>query len=173
MSLSEWSSNTATSRLCKKQSPGDDNSNNGEWGTGTSLYAWWRKVRFPPIADIAGHLHFALMNRNLMFLVLLSAMLLWAAPAAAKIADSARQEAATGSPSAPYEEESVAGASRIEGFRIVQLISEGWLNKQIAYHIGINLKTVESHRAAAMRKMEARTTAGVVRWALRNNLVQA
>lgn len=55
---------------------------------------------------------------------------------------------------------------------IVQLIAEGCLNKEIASRLGINIKTVETHRATAMRKLKIRTTAGVVRWAVRNNLIE-
>lgn len=55
---------------------------------------------------------------------------------------------------------------------IVQLIAEGNLNKVIAWHLGITIKTVETHRSSAMRKLKVRTTADVVRWALRNNLAQ-
>ena len=54
---------------------------------------------------------------------------------------------------------------------IVQLIAEGSINKQIAYRLGITVKTVETHRAAAMRKLELKTTAGLVLWAVRNNLI--
>jgi len=56
---------------------------------------------------------------------------------------------------------------------IVQLIAEGRLNKQIADQLGLQRKTVESHRARAMRRLNVRTTAEVVRWAIRHNLVLA
>lgn len=55
---------------------------------------------------------------------------------------------------------------------VVQLIAEGRLNKQIAARLGVAVKTVETHRASAMRKLELRTTADVVRWAVRNHLIQ-
>lgn len=55
---------------------------------------------------------------------------------------------------------------------IVQLISEGNTNKQIAHRLGVTVKTVESHRSKAVRKLQLRTTADLVRWALRTNLVQ-
>ena len=56
---------------------------------------------------------------------------------------------------------------------IVQLIAEGGLNKLIAHRLGVTIKTVETHRASAMRKLKIRTTAQLVRWAIRNNLVSA
>ncbi|MCH8616017.1 response regulator transcription factor [Sphingomonas sp. SM33] len=56
---------------------------------------------------------------------------------------------------------------------VVQLIAEGKLNKQVAAHLNIALKTVETHRSTAMRKLKVRTTAELVRWAVRTNLIQA
>jgi DNA-binding NarL/FixJ family response regulator len=55
---------------------------------------------------------------------------------------------------------------------IVQLIAEGKLNKQIAHMLNISVKTVETHRAAAMHKLKLRTTAALVLYAVRNNLVE-
>ena len=54
---------------------------------------------------------------------------------------------------------------------VVQLISEGRLNKQIAHLLALSVKTVETHRAMAMRKLGLHTTADLVRYALRNNIV--
>jgi DNA-binding NarL/FixJ family response regulator len=56
---------------------------------------------------------------------------------------------------------------------VVQLIAEGRTNKQIASVLNISLKTVETHRATAMRKLNLTSTAGVVRYAIRNQLVEA
>jgi DNA-binding NarL/FixJ family response regulator len=54
---------------------------------------------------------------------------------------------------------------------IVQLIAEGNSNKEIARHLGVSIKTVETHRSAAMRKLGVSTTADLVRYAVRNYLV--
>jgi DNA-binding NarL/FixJ family response regulator len=67
--------------------------------------------------------------------------------------------------------------SRLESFtvrelEVVQLIAEGNSNKQIARLLGISIKTVESHRAAAMRKAGARTAAEIVRFAIKHNQIQ-
>jgi DNA-binding NarL/FixJ family response regulator len=56
---------------------------------------------------------------------------------------------------------------------VVQLIAEGRTNKQIAGVLNISLKTVETHRATAMRKLNLTSTAAVVRYAIRNQLVEA
>jgi DNA-binding NarL/FixJ family response regulator len=67
--------------------------------------------------------------------------------------------------------------SKLESFTIrelevAQLIAEGNGNKQIARMLNISIKTVESHRAAAMRKAGTRTAAEFVRFAIKHNLIQ-
>lgn len=54
---------------------------------------------------------------------------------------------------------------------IVQMIAEGRINKEIGRILNISIKTVESHRAAAMHKLELKTTADLVRYAVRNAIV--
>jgi DNA-binding NarL/FixJ family response regulator len=56
---------------------------------------------------------------------------------------------------------------------VVQLIAEGKINKQVAQLLNISIKTVETHRATAMQKLKVRTTAELVRYAVRNNIVEA
>ncbi|WP_380874308.1 DNA-binding response regulator [Sphingomonas sp. DBB INV C78] len=56
---------------------------------------------------------------------------------------------------------------------VVQLIAEGQINKRIAHILDISVKTVETHRAAAMHKLRLKTTAELVRYALRNNIIEA
>jgi DNA-binding NarL/FixJ family response regulator len=55
---------------------------------------------------------------------------------------------------------------------IVQLIAEGNSNKKISKLLNVSVKTVESHRATAMRKLNVTSTAGLVRYAIRNNLIE-
>jgi DNA-binding NarL/FixJ family response regulator len=54
---------------------------------------------------------------------------------------------------------------------VVQLIAEGNSNKKVAEILAISLKTVETHRATAMRKLNLASTAALVRYAVRNKLV--
>lgn len=54
---------------------------------------------------------------------------------------------------------------------IVQLISEGHTNKEVANILEISIKTVETHRASAMHKLNLRTTADLVRYAIRNDII--
>ena len=49
---------------------------------------------------------------------------------------------------------------------VLNLISEGYSNKQGALRMKISPRTFESHRAEAMRKLGARNTADLVRAAL-------
>ena len=55
---------------------------------------------------------------------------------------------------------------------IVQLLAEGKANKEIASILGISVKTVETHRAAIMRKTEINSIVELVHYAIRNNLVK-
>lgn len=55
---------------------------------------------------------------------------------------------------------------------VVQLIAEGHTNKQIGAVLNLSIKTIESHRAAAMRKLNLTSTAGIVRYAIRNKLIE-
>ena len=56
---------------------------------------------------------------------------------------------------------------------VVQQVAEGRINKVIAARLNISIKTVETHRASAMRKLNLKTTADLVRYAVRNQLIQA
>jgi len=56
---------------------------------------------------------------------------------------------------------------------VVQLVAEGKTNKQIADILSISTKTVETHRALALRKLNVDTTAALIRYAIRNGLVEA
>jgi DNA-binding NarL/FixJ family response regulator len=56
---------------------------------------------------------------------------------------------------------------------IVRLLAAGRGNKAVAVALAISVKTVESHRANIMRKLELDTIVGLVRYAVRNALVEA
>ena len=55
---------------------------------------------------------------------------------------------------------------------IVRLIAEGHSNKEMSEILRLSLKTIETYRAAAMRKLNSRSTAALVRYAVRNRLVE-
>ena len=56
---------------------------------------------------------------------------------------------------------------------VVQLVAQGHSNKSVAGVLNISLKTVETHRASVMRKLNFASSADLVRYAVRNNLVEA
>ena len=53
---------------------------------------------------------------------------------------------------------------------VVQLLAEGSSNKAIARALDLSVKTVETHRAAIMRKLELHSLAELVRFAIRNQI---
>jgi DNA-binding NarL/FixJ family response regulator len=55
---------------------------------------------------------------------------------------------------------------------VVQLVAEGLSNKEVGKQLDLSVKTVETHRGAAMRKAGLSSTADLVRYAVRNHLVQ-
>ena len=54
---------------------------------------------------------------------------------------------------------------------VLRLIAEGLSTKEIAFKLGLSVKTVESHRAQLMERLEIRDVAGLVRFAIRSGLV--
>jgi DNA-binding NarL/FixJ family response regulator len=74
-----------------------------------------------------------------------------------------------------YVEGSKRAASPLTGRErtVVQLIAEGHSNNEMALLLGISLKTVETHRAAAMRKLKLSSSAALVRYAIRNKIAEA
>ena len=56
---------------------------------------------------------------------------------------------------------------------ILQLIAEGKSTKEIAFDLGLSTKTIETHRERLMERLNIREVAGLVRYALRAQLVSA
>ena len=54
---------------------------------------------------------------------------------------------------------------------ILQLIAEGHSSKQIAQRLESSVKTIESHRASLMERLDIHDIAGLVRYAIRQGLV--
>jgi DNA-binding NarL/FixJ family response regulator len=55
---------------------------------------------------------------------------------------------------------------------IVQLLAEGRSNKEVAARLNISAKTAETHRANIMRKLDLHSVTELVRFAVRNNIVE-
>src|ERR1700731_206922 len=56
---------------------------------------------------------------------------------------------------------------------IVRLLAEGHSNKEVASSLGISIRTTETLRATLMRKLELESLAALVRYAIRNNIIEA
>jgi len=55
---------------------------------------------------------------------------------------------------------------------IVQLVAEGNSNKAIAENLGISVRTAETHRASILRKLNLDSVADLVRYAVRNKIIE-
>ena len=55
---------------------------------------------------------------------------------------------------------------------VLQLLAEGRANKEIATALGISTKTAETHRARIMAKLELHSMSDLVRYAIRNHVIQ-
>jgi two-component system, NarL family, invasion response regulator UvrY len=57
-------------------------------------------------------------------------------------------------------------------FEILKMIASGKAVSQIALELSLSVKTVSTHRARMLKKMEMRTNAELVHYAIRNRLVE-
>src|SRR6516225_8533930 len=55
---------------------------------------------------------------------------------------------------------------------VVQLLAEGKSSKEVAVVLNLSVKTAETHRTNVMRKLDLHSVADLVRYAVRNNIVQ-
>lgn len=55
---------------------------------------------------------------------------------------------------------------------VIQLLAEGKSNKQVADLLSISVRTAENHRARLMKKLGVGSLSGLVRYAVRNNIIQ-
>lgn len=78
----------------------------------------------------------------------------------ARFVANAAPAAATGTQVTPREREVIAHIARGES------------NREIAAALGISSRTAETHRASIMRKLGASSTAEIVRYAIRNGLIE-
>ena len=56
---------------------------------------------------------------------------------------------------------------------VLQLVAEGWANKQIAGELKISVKTVEKHRQQLMNKLDIHETAGLTRHAIAVGVIES
>jgi two-component system response regulator NreC len=56
---------------------------------------------------------------------------------------------------------------------ILGLLAEGKSNKEVANALGLSVRTAETHRANLMRKLNASSLAELVRYAIRNRIIES
>jgi DNA-binding NarL/FixJ family response regulator len=75
--------------------------------------------------------------------------------------------------SAPESEESSTSVVLTSREReVVQLLAEGKSNKEVADRLGISTRTAEGHRGEIMKKLKLGSLADLIRYAIRNGIVQ-
>ena len=68
-------------------------------------------------------------------------------------------------------EESELGLLTGREREVLQLVAEGFSNKEIAAHLHVSTKTVDTHRANLMGKLDVHKTSSLVRFAIREGLI--
>ena len=71
----------------------------------------------------------------------------------------------------PHQTESSMDALTARQREILQMIAEGKSTKEIAYQLNVSVKTVETHRAALMERLDIHDIAGLVLYAVRHGLI--
>jgi DNA-binding NarL/FixJ family response regulator len=85
---------------------------------------------------------------------------------AKRLRDQCREAYATGQ--APRK----SGELTSREAEVLQLIAEGFSNKQIAAELNISIKTVEKHRQQVMNKLNIHDVAGLTRYAISKGMVE-
>jgi DNA-binding NarL/FixJ family response regulator len=68
------------------------------------------------------------------------------------------------------EGDTVASVLSAREREVLQLIAEGWSTKQIASHLYVSVKTIETHRRQIMKKLDLHTIADLTKYAIREGL---
>ena len=67
-----------------------------------------------------------------------------------------------------YSADPLSGRER----QVLQLVAEGNTTKKVASLLGLSVKTAESHRTRIMEKLDIHEIAGLVRYAIRQGIIQ-
>jgi DNA-binding NarL/FixJ family response regulator len=73
----------------------------------------------------------------------------------------------------PVDNQPAGGRLTARQREIVQLLAEGKSSKEVAVALGLSVKTAETHRANIMRKLDCHSVSEVVRYAIRNKIIEA
>ncbi len=87
------------------------------------------------------------------------------------------QGCATPAKTRKYSSRSLGERGRNDGLtarelQVLQLVSEGAANKQVAAALGISIKTVQKHRQQLMDKLDIHDTAGLTRYAIGAGVIE-
>ena len=75
-------------------------------------------------------------------------------------------------PERPIQPQPARGRLTAREREIVQLLAEGKSNKEVATALNISVKTAETHRTNIMNKLDLHSISELVRYAVRNNIVE-
>jgi DNA-binding NarL/FixJ family response regulator len=75
-------------------------------------------------------------------------------------------------PSRTADEPATHNKLTVREREIVQLLAEGKSNKEVATMLNISVKTAETHRSRIMAKLQLRSIGELVRYAVRNKIVE-
>jgi DNA-binding NarL/FixJ family response regulator len=78
-------------------------------------------------------------------------------------------------PGKAEEKDAQGSASRLTPRQreILQLLAEGKSSKEVAVALGLSVKTAETHRANIMSRLNCHSVSDLVRYAIRNQIIQA
>lgn len=71
----------------------------------------------------------------------------------------------------PQQNESSMDALTARQREILQMIAEGKSTKEIAFQLNVSVKTVETHRAGLMERLDIHDVAGLVLYAVRHGII--
>jgi len=73
----------------------------------------------------------------------------------------------------PIEGEQNNGSLSAREREVIRLVARGNTNREVAALLSISVRTVETHRARIMLKLDLHSVTDLVLFALRNNLIQS
>ncbi len=73
---------------------------------------------------------------------------------------------------APLEKENKMKLLSARELEVLTLFAESYSNRQIAEKLFISVRTVETHKNNIMKKIELKTTVDLVKFAIKNNIIQ-
>ncbi|MGH7822599.1 MAG: response regulator, partial [Candidatus Binatia bacterium] len=74
---------------------------------------------------------------------------------------------------APPSPRRTAGGLTAREREVIQLVAEGKTNKEVAAELGLSVETARTHRSNILRKLNLHSTGDLVRFAVRNRIIQA